>query len=482
MWVTVGNIATRVDRASREELEWLRDFLAFEDAKARYTRAFRTGQWDGRVRMFNDRAATFHTGFLPTVKRAALARNFTVEVNDQRPRPPPVRALSDTLRERLAERDFQLSALEAMLLHGRGIVRVPTGGGKTEIAVAFAWSANTRTIFFVPNLSLLEQSAERYERLTGLKAGRVGGGERVNCDADFVVCTFQTAYRNLGDTAMRAYLESFGAVIFDEVHLLPANTFRVAGAAARGAYYRIGMSATPLDRKDGKSVHVIGACGPVIYEIATQTLIDADILVHPRVRFVTVAADALGSKDWREVYRLGVTESAEHLTQIVATAQAAAKPGFVFVKEIRHGKRITEALVGAGLRAKFVWGTHDAHARAEALRLLEIGKYEFLVSNVFDIGVDVPTLRSAVNAAGGDSIIKALQRLGRGMRVADGKTEFEFWDFDVQAHAWLRRHTRARVAAYVAQGFEVVKMQRLASVASDASRDEKNQRPLPTGP
>jgi superfamily II DNA or RNA helicase len=64
-------------------------------------------------------------------------------------------------------------------------------------------------------------------------------------------------------------------------------------------------------------------------------------------------------------------------------------------------------------------------------------------------------VRAGVNAAGGKSVIKALQRLGRGMRVAEGKSGIAWTDFSDIGHPWLEKHSKARVNAYKTEGYEV---------------------------
>ena len=94
--------------------------------------------------------------------------------------------------------------------------------------------------------------------------------------------------------------------------------------------------------------------------------------------------------------------------------------------------------------------------RQAVARRLRRGDTQVVIASViWQEGIDLPEVRSVVNAAGGRSVIAALQRLGRGMRVAAGKNEVELWDFRDSGHRWLSRHTKERLAAYLSEGFEV---------------------------
>ncbi len=59
-------------------------------------------------------------------------------------------------------------------------------------------------------------------------------------------------------------------------------------------------------------------------------------------------------------------------------------------------------------------------------------------------------------ANGGRSVIAALQRIGRGMRVTSDKNTFQVWDVADHGCKLLERHTKARVRAYTSQGYETV--------------------------
>jgi superfamily II DNA or RNA helicase len=72
--------------------------------------------------------------------------------------------------------------------------------------------------------------------------------------------------------------------------------------------------------------------------------------------------------------------------------------------------------------------------------------------------VDIPEVASVIVASAGKSNIKALQRLGRGMRVAGDKQTCELWDFADGGNRWLDAHSAARQAAYLAEGFDVVEL------------------------
>lgn len=346
----------------------------------------------------------------------------------------------------------------------------------TEIAIGISKAIPCQWLFLVHRADLLKQTAERYELRTGETAGLVGGGVfNVPDDCRFVVTSFQTAHRQLKDhkqemwKLIRVWAQG---VIVDEVHSMPASTFYNTVMQCAAAYYRVGLSGTPMAGDQGRNLLLMGGLGPVIYRVKPEVLINLGLLARPTIRMVEVPHPASDRKTWRGVYNERVVRNVDRNKAVVETVKNAEKPALVFVQAVKHGHDLKKRLEKAGLNARFAWGEQPLAKRKELRDQLERGYLDALVCNVvFQEGIDIPSLRAVVVASGGKSEIAALQRIGRGMRAdkATGKTRFEVWDFaDVgcgckpsdwegkhSSCKWLERHTRARQRAYEREGFTV---------------------------
>jgi superfamily II DNA or RNA helicase len=226
--------------------------------------------------------------------------------------------------------------------------------------------------------------------------------------------------------------------------------------ATPNAYWRFGFSGTPLARGDQKNILSVAVLGEVIYRVRAEDLIARGVLSRPRIKFLPVRQTVLGI-DWRVVYQAGVVDSTPRNRVVVGAAIAAAKPCLLFVMDISHGRALEAMLRAAKQKVEFVWGEDSSVERLRAIIRLRNGDIDVLVtSSVFDTGVDIPELKSIVNAVGLKSGIKTLQRLGRGSRIADGKVDFEVIDIDDRGNTWLRDHSRWRRKAYESEGYEVV--------------------------
>ena len=457
MWIEVWNQNAKVTKSSQEERSWLNGYLSIESSTyqpggGRGTNTVRLLQLDN----------TFPSGFVPHVKKAAALEGYSVEVLDHRT--PPVQ------RDQEADlgwlRDYQLAAIDSVERNSRGILWLPTGAGKTEVAVGLTRAFPVRWGFFTHRTNLMDQSAARYElRSPGVRAGRIGEGMwDVPEDAMFTAATFQTVHKMLesGNPKAQEWLQSLQGIIIDECHVVAATTFWNVAMSTPNAYYRIGLSGTPMDRPDQLSILTSAVTGAIIHRIRASKLVELGVLARPRVRMATVVQQS-HKPTFQGVYGECIVRSNTRNDTLVSLAKRAAKPSFIFVKEMAHGKELIKKLGRAGVNAEFVNGTHSLEYRKSMVKRLVQGHFDVLICSViFQEGVDVPELRSVIVGSGGKSVIATLQRLGRGMRVErdkDGnvvKSEFEVYDIADKGNKWLEKHTAERLRAYTSEEFETV--------------------------
>lgn len=527
MWISLKNLYAKVARANTQETIWIDEYLAYDDKSTLWSK----GEVE-KVRLYNSLTGTFPAGMTGMVARAATEAGFTIEFIDQRVKPAPPLEGAERDAALYWMRPYQREATDKMLQTARGIVHAPTGAGKTEIMAGIVRAAGGRWLMIVHNKKLMHQAAERfdlrnrqwlagslpynasedevadglYERgIEPAPAGRVGDG-RWTVGEQLTCCTFQTLSRALktvkprrGDKPVPAnasrykqamdLLNSVDGILVDECHVLPAESFWRVLMAAENAYYRIGVSGTPLARGDKRSILAVAALGPIQYRIRPEVLIEAGVLARPRIRMIPVtqhyadplcyhckgstdaglgpgscgACNGLGTKKprWQTVQKHLIVESAERNHAIVTTAlKHAQTPCLIFVEQVAHGELLVKALRAAGRTAEFVYGKHSTEQRDAAIARNVDGAVEFLIaSKIFQEGVDIPPIRSVVMAAGGKSVIAAIQRVGRGMRVDKDKKDFDVFDVRDIGHTWTERHAKARVKAYQAESYEVVEEQ-----------------------
>src|SRR5260370_32701431 len=154
---------------------------------------------------------------------------------------------------------------------------MPTGTGKTEVALAAMAAARVATLVVAPVRDLMYQWHQRILRRLGYDAGIVG--DAVFNLQPITVTTYDSAYARMTEMGHR-----FGLIVFDEAHHLPVRCYREA-ALFSTAPMRLGLTATP-DRADGRHVDLDTLLGPGVFlqEIAHakgRTLADYDVVRIP---------------------------------------------------------------------------------------------------------------------------------------------------------------------------------------------------------
>lgn len=142
-----------------------------------------------------------------------------------------------------------------------GILQLPTGFGKTCLAIYLACKLGKKTIIIVNKEFLLKQWEDRIRQFApSARIGKIQQNSFEVENKDLVLAMVQTlSYRNFHLNAF----QSFGLMITDEVHNLGAEVFSKCLFRA-GCKYRIGLSATP-ERPDGLSKVFKWHIGEIIY-------------------------------------------------------------------------------------------------------------------------------------------------------------------------------------------------------------------------
>jgi superfamily II DNA or RNA helicase len=210
--------------------------------------------WDSKVGCYRS-LALHYRDILEYLERSGV--QYLARVMDLLPMPH--------LEEpRFELRDYQEVALEAWFDSGmRGTIVLPTGAGKTMVAIQAIYLVDKPTLVVVPTLDLLDQWKTRLEAELGVKVGVLGGG--VQDLKALTVSTYDSAYLRVETLGNR-----FPLVVFDEVHHLPAPGY-TAIAEMLASPYRLGLTAT-YEREDLLHEELPRLVGGKVYEIVAEDL------------------------------------------------------------------------------------------------------------------------------------------------------------------------------------------------------------------
>ncbi|MFC4427795.1 DEAD/DEAH box helicase family protein [Deinococcus navajonensis] len=347
----------------------------------------------------------------------------------------------------------QLQALAAWKKAGRrGVVVLPTGAGKTLVAQLALRDTPRSALICVPTLDLMHQwYAGLVAAFPDAEVGLLGGGS--HDETPLLVSTYDSAAIHAETLAGRYALQ-----IFDEAHHLPSDFTRVIAQMGL-APYRLGLTATPK-RSDGRERDLDGLIGPVVYQVAPEdlagdTLADyREVVIRVRLSqgeqrrydecialrnsFLARAGIKLGTLDgWKQfVMNSGTPQGrVAMLAHREARSLAYGTEGKLRVLEEILANHPTErtliftddnAAVYRISREFLIPAiTHQTPVkeRHSLLEKFRSGTYRLLAtSRVLNEGVDVPEASVAVVLSGTATEREHIQRLGRILRKAQGKT------------------------------------------------------------
>lgn len=344
-------------------------------------------------------------------------------------------------------RDYQAEAAFALVHNVQGLVVFPCGAGKSNTGAAAIARAAQPTLIIVHTNDLLEQWLGVLKKVLGVDAGVLGGGTWN--PRPITVATVQTCVQRLED--LRAIAEMWGAVIVDEAHHAPADTFRKVLAVLPGRY-RWGLTATPK-REDGLTCLLELGIGSIVYQLSHEQLVAAGHLVLPEVRQVKYSTESEAA-EFAELVR-DLVEDEKRNTLIVDLVEAAIADGrqtMVLSQRVQHCRHLAvlihQRIAAKGSSAWYLTGGVDRHDRNQIRDRLAKGEvFCVCATTVADEGLDAPRLETLILATPAKAEGRTIQRLGRLMRPAPGKRTPQLIDI-VDEHPIAMRQASARRRAF----------------------------------
>lgn len=399
--------------------------------------------WDARTSCYRAPAMEY-----APVVRALLRRG--IELDD---RARAYQELSLELRVERAPRPFQTEALQAWRKERcRGVVVLPTGAGKSHVAVLAIAERRRSALVVAPTLDLVRQWYDLLRESFGVEVGVIGGGEYD--PRPLTVTTYDSAYAHMEHLGAR-----FGLVIFDECHHLPSESYALAAKLCL-APFRLGLTATP-ERADGREAGLTDLIGPVAYRRDIQDLSGEYLAEYETLRvaieltpderaeyeaeravylaFVRQQGIRMGSpRGFMDFVQRGSRTAAgqralqAYRRQRELALAAQGKLAHLSKLLLRHRRDrmlifTQDNATAYDISRRFLLPviTHQTKVRerSEILEGFAAGRYGAVVtSKVLNEGVDVPDANVAVVISGSGSVREHVQRLGRILRRKDGKS------------------------------------------------------------
>ncbi len=402
-------------------------------------------EWNVQV----DRLAAFRSSFEQLWAGAMLLDHAWVDAYRARRRSLPAgvaRPAAEVVEEPHAlpePRPHQAEALAELAAcraegHTAGLVVMATGLGKTWLA-AFDTVDATHTLFIAHREEILQQSLEVFRQVQPDRRLGLATGAGVDLGAEVVFASVQWLHRNLE----RIPPDWFDRVVVDEFHHAAARSYRKVLDHLRPRFL-LGLTATP-QRLDGADLLALTGDNLVV-DIGLVEGIERGQLVpfhYLGIRDDSVDYSRLtwraGRFDEVELTRAVSTERrAEHVLEQWRTRGGGRTLAFCVTTD--HADFMAEAFAAAGVRAAAVHTAPTSAPRRGAIEQLAAGELDVVFSvDLFNEGLDVPSIDTVLLLRPTQSPVVFLQQLGRGLRRADSKQRLTVLDLIGNHRAFLDR-------------------------------------------
>jgi superfamily II DNA or RNA helicase/HKD family nuclease len=312
----------------------------------------------------------------------------------------------------------------------KALIVSATGTGKTYLSAFDALSVDANRLLFVVHRETIAKSAlNDFKTIFGEHRtyGLFGGGS-ADLDADFVFSTVQTLSREAN--LKRFSPDAFDYVIVDESHR--------AGAASYTSfldYFRpkflLGMTATP-ERTDGEDIYRLFDFN-LAYEIRLQRALEENMLCP--FHYFGISDLCVDGSVIAELTSFNLLTSDARVDHIIENIELYGchkdvPRGLIFCSRVDECYELAGQFELRGKRSVALSGSDSIAFRDEAITRLELpetdpDKLDYIFSvDIFNEGVDIPSVNQIIMLRPTQSAIIFVQQLGRGLRKVKGDNKY----------------------------------------------------------
>jgi superfamily II DNA or RNA helicase len=327
--------------------------------------------------------------------------------------------------------------LERLRSYGekKALVIAATGTGKTYMSAFDVKSYRPkRLLFIVHREEILRKAKETFEKLLPnerLSFGLLTGNHKQK-DADYVFATIQTVSKCFHEFEK----DEFDYLIIDEAHHAMSTTYQDVLNYFE-PQFTLGMTATP-ERSDANNVFDLFD-NNVALEVRLHAALE-DELVIPFHYFGITDIEGIDLSDVQVddiaeiTKRLKVNERVDFIIEKMNFYghDGEKRKCLGFCASIEHAQYMAAEFNRRGYKSTCLHGGDTPEARERTINRLENeqDELEFIFTvDIFNEGVDIPSVNSILMLRPTNSPIVFIQQLGRGLRKHGSKSFLTVLDF-----------------------------------------------------
>ena len=452
--IVVGNSTSRVVGISQSILKMLRFGVCYFDfAKYRRQGAIKR-DWECRTFLI-DENGIFLTGLAPHVFRFLKEKFPTADITfvDNRIRPKGFIQYHDNIDEPVMYAD-QKGALDAcMNSHGRGVVVLPTGVGKTRTFKELIKSMGQRFLVVPPSINLKQQTFEYLHESFG--DDNVQFYKKGKAAKNITVMNYHAIK---GEDP--SFFLNFDGILYDEFHHAANNTIRENEKThLSNMFYRFAFTATNF-RNNDDNILLESVMSETLYEMNLIQAISKKYIVPVQSFFFELDNSSIkgrkaskrkirGQKNPNQFqldYEDFIVNNDERNDLAVEIAKKMESMGIqtlILVGQVSHGMSIQEKIEGSAFANST---TQKPEKNMEMVKEFNAGRIRTLIgTSVIGEGVDTKPCGAIINLSGGQAESELLQKVGRVIRNFAGKQVGFYFDFMDNGPKSLKKHSRTRL-------------------------------------
>jgi superfamily II DNA or RNA helicase len=352
------------------------------------------------------------------------------------------------LKETTNQIEAATSVIGGLRSQGSGILSLPTGYGKTTVALYVLSKMSVKTLVVVHKEFLMTQWEERIMQfLPNARVGRLQANVVDVEDKDIVIAMLQSLSKKDYDTSV---FNGFGLTIIDETHHVCTRSFSKMFTKINTKYL-LGLSAT-LDRKDGLTHVLHWYLGSVLYKIERKQqkqvkVNKADFKCEDYSK--PFPTNRLKKPSLPEAITI-ITENEKRNEFILETINECLSQGrkvLVLTDRRQHCMTLLEQL-----HSDFTKGLYIGGMKPGELKLSEECDVIFATYSLAHEGLDIPALDTLIMASPKSDIV---QSVGRILRETTGKVNTPYIVDIVDAWGPFQYQYFKRTKYYKSAGFSV---------------------------
>ncbi len=414
-------------------ISWLRDNLNF--ANVDYIIKQKTGKstynTEAYFRALNEKddSVLLPRGFIGNLIEHFKEQNIPYLLEDKRMKLEPVE-----FKSTISLREYQKTTLEITDKKDFGVIVAPPGSGKTIMGLQIIVQKHQPALIIVHRKQLVDQWIERIESFLGIPKFRIGQieGGKFEIGNDITVAMIQSLQAI--SLPEKAY-HSFGTIIVDECHHIPAKTFREVIINFH-SFFLYGFTATPI-RKNRDEKLIFIHIGKIIHEILlppTENDHSQELSVIIRETGLFTPFNAK-TDNFETLLHILIHDTArnELIVQDIKREVSAGRKVLVLTERKAHVAILQQYLKGS-METIAITGEDPTQARKSKLQQIREGHFQALITTgqFMGEGADIDALDCLILAYPFAFEGKLIQYIGRVQRSSLKPAIYDYRDIKIE--------------------------------------------------